>query len=184
MGYTHSWDMPAEVAEENLINAFAAIKMIVKKHKNIIGFEYDQPDKPPMVDIKKGIRFNGMGDDGHETFMILLSDTGSQFCKTAEKPYDQAVCECLLVLRACIPEFRVSSDGFSQSLKSQEEKITFDGTWDQAIDAVKGYGFFYKGWISNKREPYCDLGMVLCGQDGERWFDHHGYEVEKTTEGD
>ena len=181
MGYTHYWNAPAKVTEENLIKAFAAIKLIVKKHRNVLAFEDDQPDKPPMVDLKKGIRFNGIGGCGYETFMVWLGDTGFRFCKTDRQPYDQAVCECLLVLRACIPEFRIRSDGFSMSLKSQEEKIRFDGTWDKAIDEVKGYGFFYRGWISNRREPYCDLGMVLVisGQDGERWFDHEGYEVEK-----
>lgn len=176
MGYTHYWDKPDEVKKENLARAMDDIKDIVERHKDVLAFEYDERDKPPMVSLKKGIWFNGKGDDGHETFCVFAGGDDWSFCKTASKPYDQAVCECLLVLRSRVPGFRVSSDGFSGYL---EQGVKFKGTWPEAMKAVEKYGLHYEGFISRERTPYCDFGMKLAedGVDGVRIFDHEGVET-------
>jgi hypothetical protein len=69
------------------------------------------------------IRFNGWKDEGHETFLVTrempeIPDWSSDksasfdFCKTARKPYDLAVCLVLLSMKRHAPEsVRVSSDG-------------------------------------------------------------------------
>lgn len=96
-----------------------------------------------MVFNKDLIRFNGIGEDGHETFYLpkiytrkmpsLLSHTDLlfQFCKTANKPYDLAVCCCLIIAKHYLgDDIKVSSDG------SLDE-------WKEAIDKCQehlGYG--------------------------------------------
>lgn len=60
------------------------------------------------------IRFNGMGENGHETFLFKLDSEKFNFCKTARKPYDLPVCKILLVLKHYMPNLELSSDGFSE----------------------------------------------------------------------
>jgi len=67
------------------------------------------------------IRFNGKGNEGHETFIITKKkpepkpwENGESFdfCKTARKPYDLAVCLSLLVCSSHAPDcIRIGSDG-------------------------------------------------------------------------
>ena len=176
MGYTHYWYVPKAVEKKDWSRAIDCIKDIVKRHGDILAFEYDQPKRKPVVSVKKGIRFNGRGDDGHETFAIfVVDDVRWDFCKTARKPYDQAVCECLLVLRAMVPGFRVSSDGFCGRL---EDGAVPSAAWPVAIEAVKVYGLHYTAFVYNERAPYCDIGMELVedGVEGVRRFDDDGYE--------
>ena len=120
------------------------------------------------------IWFNGRGDEGHESFVIERNRTDFAFCKTASKAYDQAVCECLLVLQARIPGFSVRSDGFSGYL----EDPVLDEAWPAAMAAVKKYGLNYESFVSNERAPYCDMGMKLRidGEDGEKVFGSDGQE--------
>ena len=49
-------------------------------------------------DGKDIIWFNGDADDGldHETFLVDLTETGRNFCKTARKPYDTLVLACII----------------------------------------------------------------------------------------
>jgi hypothetical protein len=123
----------------------------------------------PVVANEKMIRFNGIRDDGHETFVFFNkkvqcaearkwgSNTGFAFCKTARKPYDIVVCEVLLVLKRFMPNLDVGSDGFSGYLK--EPKL--DGMWPEAIENVKQYGINYQMVVEKEREPYCDMLPVL-----------------------
>jgi hypothetical protein len=61
---------------------------------------------------EEGVRFNGFGDDSHETFSVLPTDHGFNFCKTAYKPYDDVVVAVLIALfRTCGPVVKISSDG-------------------------------------------------------------------------
>jgi len=77
-------------------------------------FEYNSED--PVVINQELIRFNGVEDDGHETFFVERNNTsGFNFCKTACKPYDVAVGCCLIVMQNENPKnFVVSSDGDKQ----------------------------------------------------------------------
>ena len=160
MGYTHYWTMPSEFSEDGWRKSISTIKKVIAKHKKLLAYELDQPRKPPSV-TDKTVRFNGIDEEGHETFIVEKIPKAWSFCKTAYKPYDQAVCECLLVFKAFLPGFSLSSDGFSGSLKSQQDGIVFDGTWNAALEAVKAYGINFKGVIDNERAPYCDLDVVL-----------------------
>jgi hypothetical protein len=92
------------------------------EHKGIqLAFEDTIPEQAEVSDYQ--IRFNGVGNDGHETFILKKSGWEFKdvdrpnhlqfnFCKTARKPYDLAVGLVLLVAKNHSPNsIRVSSDG-------------------------------------------------------------------------
>jgi len=63
------------------------------------------------------IQFNGIGNEGHETFGFTKEKPGYdneffEFCKTARKPYDLAVGLVLLITKNHAPNsIKISSDG-------------------------------------------------------------------------
>lgn len=62
----------------------------------------------PIVDAES-VWFNGVGDDGCETFSLVWDSTDFNFCKTGRRPYDIVVMAAL-----CIGAYyglSVSSDG-------------------------------------------------------------------------
>jgi len=152
MGYTHYFHGGDQRGFEA---ALPTIRKILKKYGNIICFECDKTNKKPVVN-KKMIRFNGIGEEGHETFVF---ETGKEFefCKTARKPYDLPVCEVLLVLKAYMTDLDLSSDGFSGYLS--EKKI--DGCWAEAVENVKEYGIDFNVVVTEERDPYCDFNVIL-----------------------
>ena len=120
----------------NASNDCRKICDILKKEDGInIAYEYDQPNDAPSF-TNFYVRFNGIGDEGHETFLIhkrfdndfpQFDDDGKRafaFCKTAYKPYDLAVCCCLIIFKHWFPDMKVCSDGTMED-------------WQTAIDRVK-----------------------------------------------
>ena len=117
MGYTHYWRQSADFTTDQW-------SAICKDTRKIIAYcgtwgialqhEYDDPR--PAVVKKSEIRFNGAGHDGHETFYISRNPTDAEkefsFCKTERKPYDLAVCLCLLRIAYHCPAITISSDGY------------------------------------------------------------------------
>ncbi len=103
---------------------------------------------PPVIDSER-IQFNGYGEDGHETFIInrVLPELQSwmngehfDFCKTAQKDYDKAVCLVLLSIdHYCPGVMRITSDG------------NWEDDWDSACVAFKTIFF-------EKRKPCCPWG--------------------------
>ena len=160
MGYTHGWTMPSEISKDGWRKSISTIKKVIAKHKKLLAYESDQSLHPPRVSNGM-VHFNGIDEEGHETFVVEKFPGERSFCKTERKAYDQAVCECLLVFKAFLPGFSLNSDGFSNSLAAQKDGIVFDGTWNAALEAVKAYGINFKGVIDNERAPYCDLDVVL-----------------------
>jgi len=119
------------------------LKKILEKHKKILCFEMDEPGIPALCEEDR-IRFNGKGEEGHETFLFETGKNSNEFCKTARKPYDLAVCEILLVLKAHLPNFTMKSDGFWTS----KENPKLDENWPAALESVKEFGIYYKTEIS------------------------------------
>ncbi len=117
MGYTHYWRLkPTTLPTEALVTIGKLLGRAY--HRGIIQREYDDP-RPPFVSDTK-IRFNGVGENGHETFFFTsIPEQGQpangrtfQFCKTARKPYDQVVMQVLIVLKYYLGEaITVTSDG-------------------------------------------------------------------------
>ena len=178
MGYTtyfrtEKWN---KRDEEGWKKAIPTIKKILKKYADIVQYELDDRRKP--VANGKKIRFNGIGEDGHETFYVENSakqnDLGHNpsfgFCKTARKPYDIVVCEVCLVLKAFCPHFDLDSDGFSGHLSDQTDGVNVDGQWNQAMENVKEYGLDFHAEIvgthggrDGEPDPYCSFEIVFDG---------------------
>src|SRR5438105_2109525 len=118
MGYTHYWERPKKLAKRRFLAAAAACRTVCEaipvERGLALGWdsEGDEFNRPPEFG-PDAVRFNGEGDDGHETFLVRREDpAGWSFCKTARKPYDAAACACLVVMaRHFGRRFRVSSDG-------------------------------------------------------------------------
>ena len=106
MGYTQYWHNTPTVHDDCVKH----IKRILNdgKRKGIIAFESDS-EKPPFVTIDQ-VRFNGVGEDGHETFHLIFGSEEYEFCKTAQKPYDVYVVAVLAAIEYWYG-FNWTSDG-------------------------------------------------------------------------
>ena len=158
MGYTHYYNIDncGKQDEIGYEKSLPIIRKVLKKYNNRIQKECDDDKKP--VCTKKNVRFNGIGDDGHEIFYFNIKDAGHfTFCKTARKPYDIVVCEVLLILNAYCPHMTISSDGFSGYLENKK----IDGEWENAVKNVKEYGINYHIEVVEEREPYCNFEPIL-----------------------
>lgn len=126
MGYTHYFRQTRDLTFAEWANLTKAVDTLIKAARDVpVRFEYDSSDPPLLSDDM--IRFNGVGDDGHETFILerikqakLNYETQSvydnegafSFCKTARKPYDFLVTASLLAAQHITGgAWNVSSDG-------------------------------------------------------------------------
>jgi len=151
MGYTHYFHGNDQKGYEA---ALPTIQKILKKYDNILRFELDEEKKKPKI-TKKMIRFNGIDEEGHETF-VFKTGKDFNFCKTARKPYDLPVCEVLLVLKHFMSDLNLKSDGFNGYLSEKE----IDGCWAEAVENVKEYGIHFEVIVAKERDPYCDFDIV------------------------
>lgn len=133
MGYTHYWDFKKN--PKNIKDGEKKFKKAVDMLKECLAkvpAELDVPyygkcqfklaggrgtGEPVFNDDK--VCFNGVegGDLSHETCYLALDnpDYGFDFCKTARKPYDVAVCITLLCFKKAFGDnFKWSSDGNSE----------------------------------------------------------------------
>ena len=109
MGYTHYWRQHRDFndTEWRVITRLAKLITadglgVLAHHPDAInGDEYygEKEDDVFIIDNEQ-IRFNGIGEDGHETFLITKKKPkeGFQFCKTARKPYDKYVVAVLCAI--------------------------------------------------------------------------------------
>jgi hypothetical protein len=115
IGYTHYWTIKSSIKDKFPEFADDCKKVLDHEIKNgtKLAFECTIDSKPPLTN-NNTVRFNGVGEEGHETFLISASEIGFQFCKTARKPYDTAVTACLLLARHHFGSaIEMSSDGGS-----------------------------------------------------------------------
>ena len=116
MGYTHYWNFKGKTDTKAFSNRMKVMSVLAQKivdTSNVdVSHEYNQPYTPPTISPGL-IRFNGKGDEGHETFMIDAGIRDFNFCKTARKPYDEIVVACLFAMQTVFPktQFTWSSDG-------------------------------------------------------------------------
>jgi hypothetical protein len=131
MGYTHYWNFtknPKDIKDGD--KKFKKAVELLKKCLANIPAELDTPYYGKMALKLAGgdgtgepifndnlVCFNGFdGDDdlSHETCYLALDNSNYDFdfCKTAEKPYDVAVCLTLLCFKEAFgDDFNWSSDG-------------------------------------------------------------------------
>jgi hypothetical protein len=103
MGYTHYWDSEPDTA--GFQQARPELEQVIERHKDLLSGEGHE------ILGEHCIWFNGIDEGAHESFVFDASEGGWAFCKTAEKPYDLAVCECLLILKKHLKGFSFRSDG-------------------------------------------------------------------------
>ena len=116
MGYTHYWFGNAKpISPDNWANIRTEVEKLIAASPVQVLFEFDSNRPAEVTDDY--IRFNGVHNDGHETFLLereMEATSGRRnhrfaCCKTARKPYDLLVCACLAVAAPYL--LRVSSDG-------------------------------------------------------------------------
>lgn len=124
MGYTHHWKQPKDFTAKAWKEACEDIQAILTNVEHVQGVPLSSANgeglhRPEVTDT--WIAFNGLGDDSHESCCVYHkrppleswqkpADRGSDFCKTAGKPYDVAVTAVLAYLEAA-HGFSVDSDG-------------------------------------------------------------------------
>ena len=125
MGYTHYWNIYQTIIPQDIWRSFASdfIK-ILPQFMDKLDHETDQ-----KFDINgNDIRFNGIGEESHETFTINRKNPMEKsydgeikyfdFCKTARKEYDIAVCCALIVAKKHFGDIiNISSDGNNEELE-------------------------------------------------------------------
>jgi hypothetical protein len=157
MGYTNYWYKLPEISQkvwDEFIDDFGKIVPLFVRY-----LESNTTDGQQLVFDNNEIRFNGIGENAHETFsMERKVDTNGRFtqylnpesavnaeeapahvfdfCKTARKPYDIAVvCALIIAKHHFKDDIKVSSDG------------DIDGEWIEGKEMCQdrlGYGKDFK----------------------------------------
>ena len=134
MDYTHYWYRSRSL-DAALFEKASKDCSEICRHLGI-SIQKDYIDGAPAVFTRTLVRFNGVEDDGHETFVIPKTynpefeqkdENGSlfQFCKTAYKAYDICVTCCLIIFKHYFVDqniFRVLSDGDDEDWKAAREQ--------------------------------------------------------------
>jgi hypothetical protein len=107
--YTHYWDDVPDIPEDVWDKITNGVRRLLAKPstRKLVQFEDDIP-RPPQVDSDL-IRFNGRGENGHDTFYFTRQVDPNRehaksglrsgwFCKTSRKPYDKVVAACLTLI--------------------------------------------------------------------------------------
>lgn len=122
MGYTHYWTIyQKEISPESWFGFMQEFEKIETEFHGKIDHTTDQKYK---IDTEN-IFFNGVGEQSHETFYMNRKNemkesyTGEiehfNFCKTARKEYDIAVCCALIIAKKNFGDIiKVSSDGIDE----------------------------------------------------------------------
>lgn len=127
MGYTHYWTQHRSFTADEWMQLSADLQSLLKDVQHVQGIPLSNGNAEPGTSPEfraDDIAFNGLGEDSHETFVILrqrprtrdwqtAAQRGWDFCKTARKPYDLAVTAALCYLTTTFepPAFTASSDG-------------------------------------------------------------------------
>jgi len=133
MGYTHYWHSDnGKKPNEEIISKITSTLEHLYSHKNELfdsppcdlAEEYISPNNHPIFNSEE-IRFNGLSERGHETFLIDWNNLSDfDFCKTNQKPYDFWVVSALLIIKSEAPEILdISSDGDKEEWDPIKEKL-------------------------------------------------------------
>ena len=120
MGYTHNWKHETFSSEEWRLIAGYLHELVEKAAKNEIYIQYESDDASPYEVNEEYIRFNGIEEDGHETFILSRRPCDFDFCKTARNPYDQIVGRLLKFCAENVPHFHWSCDDMQGDYKGEK----------------------------------------------------------------
>jgi len=110
MGYTHYWRINGAMNAEVFAIFSRECEVLAKVSGIPIANGAGEIGTIPEFS-KELVSFNGIGKDSHETFYFNITGEGFNFCKTQEKPYDELVTACLILLKYYFSFVEVSSDG-------------------------------------------------------------------------
>ena len=149
MGYTHYWRQLRDFTDTEWQELMRLTKLITASSgRDIILSEFNINNEE--------IRFNGYGEEGHETFLITKKKRAKadyeeqdaydkegafDFCKTAHKPYDKYVVAVLCAI------YRVQRDIMN---------ISSDGNTADWTE-----GLFHAVRSTRKEEMYCPIRDCL-----------------------
>ena len=147
MGYTHYWRQARDFTDVEWIELTRLAKLITNGSQGILAHYpatvgeddyYGGIEDDVFIIDDEEIRFNGIGEDGHETFLITKKKRAKmdyeeqeaydkqgafEFCKTAHKPYDKYVVAVLCAIYNMFghynmtPMSEITSDGNSDDWK-------------------------------------------------------------------
>lgn len=202
MGYTHYWTQKRNftVSEWKVVSDDLRKILEYAKHEQGITLANGMGEGGTSpVFSTKSIAFNGLGDDGHETFYIERvirkpdyagRERGYDFCKTANKPYDAVVVACLCYLSTITRRFEngepvigsevycVGSDGEGHELVdglalARAALPALANLLDLPMEVMKS-DRWCAPWVNIKHEG-CDYDVRFC-------IDGHGYVTNKKGE--
>jgi hypothetical protein len=93
MGYTHYWKINEPIERQMRSTSCK------RESRRLLETAVDAGIPIDDESTDGTIAFNGVDGNSHETFFIQVGDTGFNFCKTAEKPYDAVVTASLILLK-------------------------------------------------------------------------------------
>lgn len=118
MGYTHYFKNKKSINEDDwnqLCDSFQQILDALPANIQVGAGGLGEEPKNKIINYRSGeICFNGKGSQSHETMLIhqKKQKESFNFCKTAHKPYDLAVCSLLILIENIAPySHEISSDG-------------------------------------------------------------------------
>ena len=122
MGYTSYWKK-LKFSESGWKGLCDMAGCLLRSLPENVKVENDYDPESPMIDMEGGkIRFNGVGDLSHETFLLERKSRDFEFCKTNRKPYDLAVCGVLILTSLYADGGEISSDGLGETYTDSEWK--------------------------------------------------------------
>jgi hypothetical protein len=121
MGYTHYWKQARDIDIGEWVAITTIARTITRIAQDDWGIALSEDldfNRIPVINEDE-IRFNGYGDEGHETF-VITREAHEDFCKTARNPYDAVV---VAILQAC----GVYATGFSWTSDGDYREDHADG---------------------------------------------------------
>ena len=123
MGYTHYWKK-LKFSESGWKALCDSTRKMIEYLPSNVQIVNDHPIHEHIVGAV--IRFNGVGSQAHETFLVERLSREFEFCKTNRKPYDLAVCGVLILVSLYAEEGEISSDGLGGTYTDSEWKDAWE----------------------------------------------------------
>jgi len=101
MGYTHYFQLHEEPTPTRWEAFTKGVNQLVEESETPVLARTDE----------NRVLIEGIGANAHETFYIERGSIRWNFCKTAQKPYDELVTAVLILARYTFDPFSLSSDG-------------------------------------------------------------------------
>ena len=164
MGYTHYWRQQRDFTETEWQELTRLTKLITADGRGVLA-RHPYDDHTLTIN-DESIYFNGIGDEGHETFCITKKKRAKMdyeeqeaydkqgafdFCKTAQKPYDKYVVAVLCAVHRVAQKQGLLGD-YMQSMM----KITSDGNTKDWTE-----GLFHAVRSTREEEMLCPIRDCL-----------------------